>query len=407
MSSPDPTSDSVSPMDALSWWQRYGRRVSLGARVALALGVVLVVAWRFLLAPAAVTAHTLATGTVVAEVMGTGTLEARAAAIVGPKIGGLIVGMEADQGDRVEAGALLFRLEDGDVRQQVAMAESEAAAAVATLGKLEAAQRKAEVVAAQARTNYERIDRLRSGNVASQQDFDKALEALSVAEAETSLAGAAILEGRKRLDTAQRALEYQRARLHDTTIEAPFDALVVRRDREAGDVVSAGASVLQLISTQEMWITAWVDETALARLAEGQTARVSFRSEPTLAYSGVVARVGRETDRETREIVVDVKVETLPAKWAVGQRAEVYIEVDRRQGVTALPAFLLLVRGDTTGVMLDVGGKARWREITLGLRGRESVEVTRGLSPGDVVVSPANAGAGPLREGRRIRAVAQ
>ena len=92
--------------------------------------------------------------------------------------------MEADQGDRVKAGALLFRLEDGDVRQQVAMAESEAAAAMATLAKLEAAQRKAEVVAAQARTHYERIDRLRSGNVASQQDYDKALEALSVAEAE-------------------------------------------------------------------------------------------------------------------------------------------------------------------------------------------------------------------------------
>ena len=287
------------------------------------------------------------------------------------------------------------------------MAESEAAAATATLAKLEAAQRKAGVVAAQARTHYERINKLRSGQVASQQDYDKALEALSVAEAEASLAGAAIIEGKKRLDTAQRALEYQRARLDDTTIEAPFDALIVRRDREAGDVVPAGASVLQLVSTEEMWITAWVDETALARLAEGQPARVLFRSEPAVAYSGVVARVGRETDRETREIVVDVKVETLPARWAVGQRAEVYVEVDRRQGVTTLPASLVLMRGDATGVMLEAGGKACWREIALGLRGRESVEVTHGLSPGDVVVSPAQTSAGPLREGRRIRAAAQ
>jgi HlyD family secretion protein len=161
--------------------------------------------------------------------------------------------------------------------------------------------------------------------------------------------------------------------------------------------------VLQLVSTDEMWITAWVDETELARLAEGQSARVVFRSEPGVAYEGVVARIGREVDRETREIVVDVRVQKLPANWAVGQRAEVYITVDRREGVTMLPAALLLVRGDKTGVMLDLGGEATWREITVGLRGRESVEVTRGLSPGDVVVSPGAAGSGPLRDGRRIR----
>jgi len=46
--------------------------------------------------------------------------------------------------------------------------------------------------------------------------------------------------------------------------------------------------------------------------------------------------------------------------------------------------------------------KARWREIAIGLRGREVVEITSGLSPGDVVLSPATPGSGPLRDGRRI-----
>jgi len=158
-----------------------------------------------------------------------------------------------------------------------------------------------------------------------------------------SRAATAIIEGQKRLAAAERVLEYQRARLHDTTIEAPFDALVVRRDREAGDVVTAGSSVLQLISLAEMWITAWVDETELSRLAERQPARVVFRSEAGVEYPGAVARVGREADRETREIVVDMRVETLPANWAVGQRAEVYIRTDRKESVTVLPAGLVLV----------------------------------------------------------------
>ncbi len=403
MSTTISTSDSNERSDVGSWWQRHRRQVSLAVRIVLVLSIAVGGIWWFLFAPVAVTTHTVATGTIAAEVMGTGTLEARTSAIVGPKIGGLIVSISVDQGDRVKAGSLMFQLEDSDIRQQVQMAKSEVAAAMATLDRLGAARRRAAAVLAQAKTNHKRIDELLSSKVVSQQDLDKAFEALSIAEAELSTAGAAIIEGEKRMDAAERFLEYQRARLHDTTIEAPFDALVVRREREAGDVVTAGTSVLQLVSTDQMWITSWVDETELARLAKDQPARVVFRSEPGVAYEGVVARVGREADRETREIVVDVRVEKLPANWAVGQRAEVYIQVDRRDGVTTLPAWLVLVRDGRTGVMWDDDGTAKWREITVGLRGRENVQVTGGLSPGDVVVSLAAQSSGPLRDGRRIR----
>lgn len=402
MSTTIPTSEPTTPTEVGSWWQRNGRRVTVAVRFVLVLAVAIGTAWWLLLAPVEVATHTVVTGTIIAEVMGTGTLEARTSAIVGPKIGGLIVSIAADQGDRVKAGALLFRLEDSDLKQQVGMAESEVAAATATLDRFQATRRGAEAVLALAKVNHKRIEQLLATNVVSQQDLDKAFETLSVAESEFSIASAAIIEGQKRLNAAERSLEYHRARLHDTTIEAPFDALVVRRDRETGDVVTAGSSVLELVSTDEMWITAWVDETELARLAADQPAQVVFRSEPGVAYRGVVARVGREVDRETREIVVDVRVEKLPANWAVGQRAEVYISVDRREEVTTLPATLVLVRDETTGAMLDLGGKARWREIAVGLRGREDVEITGGLSPGDVVVRPARPGAAPLRDGRRI-----
>ncbi len=387
-----------------TWWQRHRRRAWLAVRIALVLLVAAVTAWWFVLTPVAVITHTVTTATVRAEVMGTGTLEARISAIVGPKIGGLIVRMHADQGDQVSAGALLFELEASDFLQQVGMAESEVAAAVATMERLSAARRAAEAVLAQARTSHQRVVDLIATDVASEQDLDKALESLSVAEAGLSIAAAGLVEGQKRLDAAERALAYQRARLADTTIEAPFDGLVVRRDREAGDVATAGASVLQLVSTDEMWIRAWVDETELARLAADQPARVVFRSEPDVAYEGVVARIGREADRETREIIADVRVAKLPAKWAVGQRAEVYIEVARADGATVIPAPAVLVRDGATGVMIEQQGRARWREITVGLRGRDSVQVTAGLSPGDVLVRSADAGAAPLRDGRRVAA---
>ncbi len=358
--------------------------------------------WWMLLSPIAVSTHAVARGHVSAEVLGTGTLEARVSAIVGPKTPGLIVKIAADQGDHVKAGDTLIILEDTDVRQQVAVAEADVAAAAASVDRLQADRRRAEAVLAQARLTHDRQVRAVASNASSEQELDKAAEALAVAEAELARSGAAITEGQQRLTAAERAVDYQRARMHDTTIEAPFDALVVRRDRDVGDVVMAGSSVLQLVSLSEMWITAWVDETELARLADGQPARVVFRSEPASEYPGTVSRVGREADRETREIVVDVRVEGLPANWAVGQRAEVYIRVDRRENAVTLPAALVLVRDGKTGVMVDDGGKARWREIAVSLRGREIVEITSGLSPGDTVVSPASPGAGPLRDGRRI-----
>lgn len=381
---------------------RHRRKITLALRAVLILAALAAAGWWLLLSPVPVTAHTVASGAIIAEVLGTGTLEARTSAIVGPKHGGLLVEIAADQGDRVTRGALLFRLEDGDIQQQVAMAESEVAAATAGLERLQASRRKAEAVLVQARANYQRVEQLTRQNVSPQADLDRAREAQSVAEAEAALADAAILEGRRQLDAAERAVAYQRALLADATVEAPFDGLVVRRDRDAGDVVAAGASVLQIASTDEMWITAWVDETELARLAEGQPARVAFRSEPEVAYAGVVARVGREADRETREIVVDVRVEQLPERWAIGQRAEVFIEVERKQADATLPPQLLLVRDGATGVLVNESGRARWREIAVGLRGREGVEILRGLAPGDVVVRPADGRAEPLRDGRSI-----
>lgn len=168
----------------------------------------------------------------------------------------------ADQGDRVKAGAQLFQLEDSDFRQQVKMAESEVAAATATLDRLGASRRRAEAVLAQARTNHKRVDELISSQAVSQQDLDKAFEALSIAEAKFPTAGAAIIgttaEAPGRRGTS---VGYQRARLRDTTIEVPLMRWSCGRDRDAGDVVTAGLSVLQLASTDQMWITAWVDET--------------------------------------------------------------------------------------------------------------------------------------------------
>jgi hypothetical protein len=141
----------------------------------------------------------------------------------------------------------------------------------------------------------------------------------------------------------------------------------------------------------------------MARVKPGQAARVVFRSEPGEDYRGRVVRIGRETDPETREFLVDVQPKNLPEQWSVGQRAEVYIETARKSQATLAPSSFLVKRGDKMGMYVATDGHAKWRPLTLGLHGRETVEAIRDLSPGEIVVMPTNLKAGPLADGRSVR----
>ena len=133
-----------------------------------------------------------------------------------------------------------------------------------------------------------------------------------------------------------------------------------------------------------------------------QTARVVFRSEPKRSYPGTVVRLGKEADRETREFVVDVRMLELAENWAVGQRAEVFIEVARKDDVTQLPAHLVVTRDDEVGVFVNATGRASWRPISIGLHSRDAVEILSGLQPADVVISPRDPHSTMLSEGRKI-----
>lgn len=361
-----------------------------GLRVGVPLVLVGGIAYWIRFAPASVTRHRVERGEIVAEVLGTGTLEARVKTTVSPKISGRVEEVGVDQGDRVQAGQVLVRLNDEELSQQVAIAKASCEAAEAAIVRLTTDKERATVVFTQSRTNYRRVEALFAKSVGSREELERATEALAVAQAGTAHAEAAIAEGQKTLLAAEKTLEYHRARLADTVIKAPFDGLIVRRQRDPGDVVLPGSSTLTLISTDELWISAWVDETEMGKLREGERARVVFRSEPGRSHPGKVVRLGKEADRESREFIVDVRALELPRNWAVGQRAEVYIETARKEHVTLLPAEYIVWREDRPGVFVDRNGRAEWRRLTLGLRSPEQVEVTEGLEPGETVVVPSD-----------------
>jgi len=376
----------------------------LGWRLLKAIAVLMIVGgviYWMKFAPMSVVSHTVERGSITAEAMGTGTLEARVQTTISPKISGRIVEVLIDQGSRVSSGDLLVRLDDEELQQQVAIAQANVDAASAAIDRLTTDKTRAVAVYDQAKKSHDRILNLVRQNATSRDEADKAVEALAVGEAGVSRAEAAIAEGQKELVSAEKTLQYHQARLLDTNIHAPFDGLVVKRSRESGDVVVPGSSMLTLISTDELWISAWVDETEMARLQPEQSARVVFRSEPDRDYPGKVVRLGREADRESREFIVDVRVLELPTNWAVGQRAEAYIRISQKDDAVLLPARLIVKRENDVGVFVNVNGVARWRAVSVGLRSRDAVEVLEGLAKGDFVITPKGP-ATELTDGRKV-----
>jgi HlyD family secretion protein len=372
-----------------------------GLKLALVVAVVGYVIYLVRFSPMPVTGHQIERGEIVAEVMGTGTLEPRVRVTISPKISGRINEILADQGEGVSKGDVLVKLNNDELTQQVEIAQATLAASQAAVDRLKTDRVRAVAVAGQAKKEYQRIQQLISQSAITESELDKAVESVAIADAGLARTDAAIVEGQQQVLAAEKTLAYHRARLADTEITAPFDGLIVQRQRDPGDVVVPGSPILQLVSLEQLWISAWIDETEMADIDIGQPARVVFRSEPERSYPGEVNRLGKEADRETREFIVDVHVIELPKNWAVGQRAEVYIETARKADVTLLPAALVQWQSDTSGVYVRQGDRATWRPLELGLRSREAIEVIEGLQADDMVVAPKDPRA-KLTDGKRI-----
>lgn len=352
--------------------------------------------------PVDVVDHSVTRGTVVRSVMGTGTLEARIRTTVSPKISGRIAEVLVDQGATVSAGQCLARLDDDDLSQQVRMAEAVILSSEATLGRFQAEIQQAKTSFTKAEADLKRSQPLMENNSLSQAEFDQYQQAYDLARAGLLKAEANLLEAERQVNLNRETLKFQQARLADTQLLAPFDGLVIERQRDPGSIVVPGSPILQVVSLDELWISAWVDETELDRLAAGQPAKIVFRSLPDQTFDGIVARLGKQTDRETRELTVDVRAIQLPVTWAIGQRAEVYIETERVENDLWIPDVFLTTEGQQVGTYVVAGGQAEWRPLRLGIAGRDTVRVIDGLQVGDTVIRPSAAG-DQLSSGVRVK----
>jgi len=360
-------------------------------KLILVIAVIAAIVYKVKFAPILVESQAVTQERITDEVMGSGALDAKIKMIISSRISGRLETVLVDQGDLVKKGQLVVTLDDNLLQQDIKVAEASLATAKSSAEKV---QRDLEIevaILANAIKTHTRQKTLIATGATSQGLYDKAAESLKTATARHSRAKTAVIESQDKINEASQILTLRKEQLEDSQIRAPFDGKIVQRERDPGNIIVPGTAILSMVSTDVLWIRAWVDETALAKIKVGQPSRIIFRSDPKNEYPGKVARIGSEVDRETREFIVDVFVDKLPTNWAVGQRAEVFIKAGEKEKAVSVSESMIQWRDRTPGVFTEQAGKAIWTPVEMGLQGGGNVEITKGLNPNDSVVRPINA----------------
>ena len=200
---------------------------------------------------------------------------------ISSKILGRIDQLNADEGDTVQQGQILVRIDDSDLRAQ----ETQTKAALAFAKENIEVSR---VSLDKAQTDFQRASVQFRENIIPKEQFDHAQNELEAAKARLNLAYA-------QATTAQAQLGVVQTQLKNTIIEAPMSGVVSKRWVLAGDVVQPGQSVFSVYDVKNIWVTANLEETNLGSLRVGDKAEISVDTYPAIKFSGTIILLGSNT----------------------------------------------------------------------------------------------------------------
>jgi HlyD family secretion protein len=326
------------------------------------------------------------------QVHGPGTVQSKVPVTVSAKITGILEKLYADQGDRVQKGQFLAKLDAAELRAREMAAQAAKNRAQRDLARAQADVTKARANLGLAQSNYRRDLEVFKPGYISQAAFDTTKAQLRVAESEVAATQATVTALAAAVKQAA-SETHAAAALHGyTRIVAPMDGLITVRKAEIGTTIAPGTPIFQMVDLDQIWVAAWIDETQVAQLREGQKAAIKLRSGRV--FQGDVVRLNKEADTVTRELEVDVKFAKLPHPLVIGEEAGVEIDTGR-QTAPAAPLSAIITRNHHKGVLVADQGLLRFQPVVLGLNDGKRSAVLKGLKGGDlVVINPVGLGAG-------------
>lgn len=327
--------------------------------------------------------------TLVGNLIGAATVD------VAPKVAGRLAAVSVRLGDRVADGQVVARVEDSEIREQVAQAEASFEVAGATIRQREADLKFAE-------TSLERSRNLFQRQLLPRQTLDDNEARQQSALAQLDLARAQYNQARARL-------EELRITQRNTTVVSPVNGFVGRRYLDPGAHVTSSSPIVSLVDIRSVRLVVNLVERDLRRVSKGTEAAVRVDAFPSEIFEGHVARIAPVLDPATRTAEIEIEIPNPDFRLKPGMYARVQLVTARRAGTLVIPRNALIDADGRPGVIVPAaresrgpapasagGGPAprvaRFVPIRTGVEDGDRIEVLSGLNEGDAVVTTGAAG---------------
>ena len=285
-------------------------------------------------------------------------------------------------GDQVSRGREIARIEDDELQQQVSQAQASFEVARATVR-----QREADL--GLAKTTRERAQSLFERELVSGQEIDDAEAVHQAAIAQLDLA-------RAQFDQANAYLQEFQINLANTVIRSPVDGFIGRRYLDPGAYVTSSTAVVSVVDVSLVRLVANLVERDLRLVSEGVQARIEVDAFPGETFIGHVARIAPVLDPATRTAQIEIEVPNPDFRLKPGMYARVGLSVGTSSGVVVVPREAVVTRTSARGVFrVDVASDQPTVEfiaLVIGLEDQTYVEVVKGVSEGDLIVTTGAAG---------------
>lgn len=304
-------------------------------------------------------------------IRGIGSTEAFQSVVVYPEINGTIESVHFDEGQQVEKGKLLFTLDDARI-------QAELDARQAALEEAEANRENAHLV-------FDRRQRLYEQNLGTEEARDEARTRYQSMVAQVKRLQAEIRNIRETMD--------------DTRIRAPFDGTLGEHMVDPGQVVDTNTVLTSIVETQRLKIAFTAPERHMARIKTGQELRIMTPAYAEKTFPGTIYFIDPRISAATRSLKIKARMDNPDNMLRPGGFVSVELIAAIRDNVLIIPEEALIPTRTGYMVFTIKNGKARGREVEIGLRKPGIVEITSGLENGEPIV---RAGHISLYEGAQV-----
>jgi HlyD family secretion protein len=340
-------------------------------------------------------------------ILASGALTYQAEVKLVSEIMGRVRQVLVNEGDEVKKGQLLLQLDPAQAQAQVAQFE-------ASLAQSRLAIERVRVNAMTLDTKWKRFQALREKGLVDQNSFDDIASQRNMAQVELESSSQVMHQTEAQLNQAREGLA-------KTQLRAPIDGKVVALIIKSGETAVpsamsiAGSDLMTVADTSSLYAEVNVNETDVARVGVGQTARIVPAAFPDKSWAGVVERVAsspRTVAGQGKSYLVRIRLsdaEGLRFHTGMSCRAEIATRRDDTTPVIAVPVQAVryeeaVNRNEPAKASLVVvkAGRANLRSVETGLADDAFLEITKGVEAGeDIVTGPART-LRFLREGDRV-----